>query len=64
MDYIVAAANLTAQLYGMEGTRDRASIKQISDEVTVTSFTPKSSVKIHLTDKEMNEDKDCDDAGE
>lgn len=62
----MAAANLYGQIYGIKGTRDIASIGRILETVHVPSFTPKSSVKIHVTDKEMEEDKekDCDDAGE
>lgn len=64
MEYVVAAANLYGQIYGIEGTRD--SIREILENVHVPPFTPKSSVKIHLTDKEMQEDKEKEsgDAGE
>ncbi|XP_068450292.1 ubiquitin-like modifier-activating enzyme 1 [Clinocottus analis] len=64
MDYIVAAANLYGKIFGISGTRDHSSIMKILERVHVPSFTPKSSVKIHLTDKEMEEEKqqDGDDA--
>ncbi|RVE73454.1 hypothetical protein OJAV_G00047140 [Oryzias javanicus] len=55
--YVMAAANLYGQIYGIKGTRDTASIKQILGKVQTPSFTPKSSVKIHLTDKEMEEER-------
>ncbi|XP_040891055.1 ubiquitin-like modifier-activating enzyme 1 [Toxotes jaculatrix] len=58
MEYVVAAANLYGQIYGIKGTRDVASTRQILQEVHVPSFTPNSSVKIHVTDKEMQEDKE------
>uniref|UniRef100_A0A3Q3IDV5 E1 ubiquitin-activating enzyme n=1 Tax=Monopterus albus TaxID=43700 RepID=A0A3Q3IDV5_MONAL len=58
MDYVVAAANLYGQIYGINGTRDCESIRKILEKVHVPSFTPKSSVKIPLTDKEMQEDKE------
>lgn len=66
MEYVVAAANLYGQIYGINGTRDFASIRRILEEVHVPSFTPTSSVKIHLTDKEMEEEKQkaSGDAGE
>ncbi|KAM8757171.1 ubiquitin-like modifier-activating enzyme 1 isoform 2-T2 [Acanthopagrus schlegelii] len=57
MEYVMAAANLYGQIYGINGTRDFASIRKILEGVHVPSFTPKSSVKIHVTDKEMEEDK-------
>lgn len=59
MDYVVAAANLCAQTYGIKGTRDRVSIRQVLSNVAV-----KSSVRIHLTDEEMEEAKECDESGE
>ncbi|XP_034388072.1 ubiquitin-like modifier-activating enzyme 1 [Cyclopterus lumpus] len=64
MEYVVAAANLYGQIFGISGTRDRASVKETLERVHVPYFTPKSSVKIHLTDKEMEEEKqeDRDDA--
>lgn len=66
MEYVVAAANLYGQIYGVNGTRDFASIRSILEEVHVPAFTPKSSVKIHVTDKEMEEEKEKEsgDAGE
>ncbi|XP_037535723.1 ubiquitin-like modifier-activating enzyme 1 [Nematolebias whitei] len=57
MDYVVAAANLYGQLFGIKGTRDLASTRKVLEKVQVPSFTPKSSVKIHLTDKEMEEER-------
>lgn len=64
MEYVVAAANLYAQIYGIQGTGDHVSIRQILDNFVVPPFAPKSSVRIHLTDEEMEEDKKCDDSGE
>uniref|UniRef100_A0A4W6CYZ3 E1 ubiquitin-activating enzyme n=1 Tax=Lates calcarifer TaxID=8187 RepID=A0A4W6CYZ3_LATCA len=66
MEYVVAAANLYGQIYGIKGTTDVASIRKILEKVHIPSFTPKSSVKIHVTDEEMQEDKKrgSDDAGE
>lgn len=60
----MAAATLYGQIYGIKGTTD--SVREILANVDVPLFTPKSSVKIHLTDKEMQEDKgkESDDAGE
>ncbi|XP_034542700.1 ubiquitin-like modifier-activating enzyme 1 [Notolabrus celidotus] len=58
MDYVVAAANLYGQIYRISKTGDSASVRTILEKVSVPSFTPKSSVKIHLTDKEMEEDKE------
>uniref|UniRef100_A0A8C4IK37 E1 ubiquitin-activating enzyme n=1 Tax=Dicentrarchus labrax TaxID=13489 RepID=A0A8C4IK37_DICLA len=60
MEYVVAAANLYGQIYGIKGTRDCTSIREILEKVHVPPFTPKSSVKIHVTDKEMKEAKERD----
>uniref|UniRef100_A0AAQ4QMG9 E1 ubiquitin-activating enzyme n=1 Tax=Gasterosteus aculeatus aculeatus TaxID=481459 RepID=A0AAQ4QMG9_GASAC len=60
MDYVVAAANLYGQIFRISGTRDRASITKTLEKVRLPSFTPKSSVKIHLSDEEMEEDKQDD----
>lgn len=64
MEYVMAAANLYGQIYGIKDTKDCAAIRKSLDDVLVPSFSPKSSVKIHLTDKEMEEDrkKEGDDA--
>ncbi|XP_053724431.1 ubiquitin-like modifier-activating enzyme 1 isoform X1 [Synchiropus splendidus] len=63
LDYVVAAANLYAQIYKLQGSSDRPSIRRTLEKVHVASFTPSSSVKIHLTDQEMEEEKakDSDD---
>uniref|UniRef100_A0A3Q1EVW6 E1 ubiquitin-activating enzyme n=1 Tax=Acanthochromis polyacanthus TaxID=80966 RepID=A0A3Q1EVW6_9TELE len=66
MEYVVAAANLYGHIYGISGTRDFTAIRNILEQAHVPHFTPKSTVKIHVTDKEMEEDKKrgSDDAGE
>ncbi|TKS71314.1 Ubiquitin-like modifier-activating enzyme 1 [Collichthys lucidus] len=43
MDFVVAAANLYGQIFGVKGTRDRASVRDILEKVVVPPFTPKSS---------------------
>uniref|UniRef100_A0A8C9SEE6 E1 ubiquitin-activating enzyme n=1 Tax=Scleropages formosus TaxID=113540 RepID=A0A8C9SEE6_SCLFO len=58
MDYIIAAANLYAQIYKIKGTRDRNTIREVLEKVHVPSFTPKSGVKIHVTDQDMEKDKE------
>ncbi|XP_062314344.1 ubiquitin-like modifier-activating enzyme 1 [Osmerus eperlanus] len=58
MDYVVAAANLYGQTYGIAGSRDYAAVRKVLEKVPVPDFTPKSTVKIHVTDQEMEEDKE------
>uniref|UniRef100_A0A8C2X0I0 E1 ubiquitin-activating enzyme n=1 Tax=Cyclopterus lumpus TaxID=8103 RepID=A0A8C2X0I0_CYCLU len=53
MDYVVAGANLFAQTYGMPGSTDRAGVVKILQEVKVPQFTPRSGVKIHVSDQEL-----------
>lgn len=53
MDYIVAAANLFAQTYGVQGSTDRAGVVKILQDVKVPIFTPRSGVKIHVSDQDL-----------
>ena len=53
MDYIVAGANLFAQTYGLQGSTDRAGVIKILQDVKVPPFTPRSGVKIHVSDQEL-----------
>uniref|UniRef100_A0A8C9T6H7 E1 ubiquitin-activating enzyme n=1 Tax=Scleropages formosus TaxID=113540 RepID=A0A8C9T6H7_SCLFO len=53
MDYIMAAANLFAQTYGLAGSTDRAAVIRLLQDVKVPVFTPKSGVKIHVSDQEL-----------
>lgn len=53
LDYVMAAANLFAQTYGLTGSRDRAAVAALLQAVQVPEFTPKSGVKIHISDQEL-----------
>lgn len=66
MEYVVAAANLYGQIYCIRGTRDAAAIRIILEKVRVSSFTPNSSMTIHVNDQELQEsmEKESDDEGE
>jgi len=52
IDFVEAAANLKAEIYGIEKNKDRAVIKAIVAKVNVPAFEPKSGVKIAVTDAE------------
>ena len=53
LDYVVAAANLFAQTYGLIGCQDRAAVAALLQAIQVPEFTPKSGVKIHVSDQEL-----------
>ncbi|KAL2090928.1 hypothetical protein ACEWY4_013191 [Coilia grayii] len=61
MDFVVAAANLYGQIHGIpDTTRDRSAVRATLEGVRVPAFAPKSSVKIHVSDEEMEADKGKD----
>ncbi|XP_065509365.1 LOW QUALITY PROTEIN: ubiquitin-like modifier-activating enzyme 1 [Caloenas nicobarica] len=53
LDYVVAAANLLAQSYGLPGSRDRGAVAELLRRVRVPPFVPKAGVRIHVTDQEL-----------
>ncbi|KAK3103827.1 hypothetical protein FSP39_022215 [Pinctada imbricata] len=53
VDFVVATANLKAEMYGIKQIRDRDSIKTMIKKVNVPVFKPKSGVKIEVSDAEM-----------
>lgn len=55
MDYIVAAANLRGQTYGLNGSTDRVMIRGLLERVHVPEFTPEQNLRIPVTDEEMEE---------
>ncbi|XP_038066998.1 ubiquitin-like modifier-activating enzyme 1 isoform X2 [Patiria miniata] len=52
MDYLLAAANLQAETYGLPQNRDTAYIRKVVEAVKVPQFVPRSGVKIDVTDSE------------
>ncbi|XP_049960406.1 ubiquitin-like modifier-activating enzyme 1 [Schistocerca serialis cubense] len=52
LDYIVAAANLKAEVYGIPQNRDREAVARIAARVQVPVFVPKQGVKISVTDSQ------------
>jgi len=52
LDYVMSAANLRAQMYGIEGSRDGSAIVDMLQNVNVPVFTPRSGVTIAVTDAE------------
>ncbi|XP_058260101.1 ubiquitin-like modifier-activating enzyme 1 isoform X1 [Hemibagrus wyckioides] len=58
MDFIVASANLYGQIYGIEGSTDRADMIKVLEGVHVPPFQPKSSVTIAVVDEELKESRE------
>lgn len=52
LDYIVAAANLRAEMYGIKQLRDRQAVTELVQKVDLPEFIPKSGIRIDLTDAE------------
>ncbi|KAF4619394.1 hypothetical protein D9613_005526 [Agrocybe pediades] len=50
--YIIAAANLHAFNYGLRGDTNPAIFRKIADSVIVPEFTPKSGVKVQISDSD------------
>ena len=56
MDFIVAAANLYAGVYGIEGTTDAKAIAAAVGNVSVPKFVPDKNKKIAATEEEAKEE--------
>lgn len=64
MDFIVSAANLRANIYGIQQNRDYETNTEMVKTVVVPIFEPKSGVKIPINDTELEDDNDNGDADE
>jgi ubiquitin-activating enzyme E1 len=52
MDFVVAAANLRASVYGIEGTRNVQTVRDIVAGIKVAPFSPRENVRIAANDAE------------
>lgn len=53
IDYILAAANLKASVYGIPQNRDRKTITEMVEKVVVPDFSPRSGITIAETDSQL-----------
>lgn len=53
LDYVLAAANLRAEVYGIPQNRDRDDVANMVAKVVVPEFIPKSGVKIAVNDAQL-----------
>lgn len=58
LDFIIAASNLLAYIYGIPQTRDRQSIAKTASSIQVEPFTPKAGVTIHENDEQLRAESD------
>lgn len=57
-DFIVAAANLRAQMYGITGHADKNEISKVLANVIVPDFAPKQGVKIAANEAEASKEQE------
>ncbi|XP_032746418.1 ubiquitin-like modifier-activating enzyme 1 Y [Rattus rattus] len=53
LDYVMAAANLFAQTYGLEGSQDCAAVTTLLQSLPAPKFAPKSGIRIHVSEQEL-----------
>ncbi|GLJ26570.1 hypothetical protein SUGI_0515000 [Cryptomeria japonica] len=53
MDFVIAAANLQATVYGLRGCTDHNHFMQILQKIDIPVFKPKEGVKIALSDNDL-----------
>eukprot|EP01116_Phalansterium_solitarium_P005095 TRINITY_DN1640_c0_g1_i4.p1 TRINITY_DN1640_c0_g1~~TRINITY_DN1640_c0_g1_i4.p1 ORF type:complete len:1025 (+),score=498.95 TRINITY_DN1640_c0_g1_i4:192-3266(+) len=53
LGFVIAAANLRAENYGLKGDRDPAVFKRVLPTIIVPDFTPKTNLKIKVNDNEQ-----------
>eukprot|EP00466_Bigelowiella_natans_P017477 jgi/Bigna1/88516/estExt_fgenesh1_pg.C_330078 len=53
LEFVVAAANLHAVVYGLEGSRNKAAIKKEIAKVVIKAFVPEKGHKVAKNDEEM-----------
>lgn len=49
----MAAANLFAQTYGLEGSKDCPAVAKLLQSLQVPKFAPKSGIRSHVSEQEL-----------
>lgn len=62
LDYVNAAANLKAEVYGIPQVRNRQQVASLVVNVEVPEFIPKSGVKIAVTDAALQQEQNNGDS--
>jgi len=55
VDYVMAAANLLAFVFGLRQTTNRSEVASVAAKISVAEFVPRTDVKIAQTDDEYKE---------
>ena len=58
LDYVIAAANLRAHMYGLKGQTDPSVFKKALETVTVPEWKPKSGIKISSSEDDEKKRKE------
>jgi len=64
LDFVVAAANLRAEMFGIQGRTDEEYFRNALKDVIVPDFTPRSDVKIAANDEEAKQESEAMDTGD
>ena len=62
LDFVVAAANLRAEMFGIQGRTDEEYFRNALKDVIVPDFTPRSDVKIAANEEEAKEENNNNEA--
>jgi len=55
LDFVIAAANLRAHVFGLKGERDPTAFKAMTSKIVVPPFQPQAGIKIEVDEKKAAE---------
>lgn len=59
IDYVLSAANLRANIYGIAQNRDAEQVAAMAENAVVPEFTPRTGVRIDVTEAEASSNNDA-----